>query len=50
MLRKAVYGLKDAAKVWYETVVKVVTEKGGGKKKQIEPDIICVEKKRENHW
>ena len=30
MLRKAVYGLKDAARVWYETVVRVVAEMGGG--------------------
>ena len=29
MLRKAVYGLKDAPRVWYETVVRVVTEMGG---------------------
>ena len=29
MLRKAVYGLKDATRVWYETVVRVVTEVGG---------------------
>ena len=28
-LRKAVYGLKDAAEVWYEMVVGVLTEMGG---------------------
>ena len=32
MLRKAVYDLKDAARVWYETVVGVVTEMGGRSK------------------
>ena len=29
MLRKAVYDLKGAARVWYETMVRVVTEMGG---------------------
>ena len=33
MLSKAVSGLKDAAKVWYETVVKMVTEMGGRRSK-----------------
>ena len=48
-LRKAVYDLKDAARVWYETVVGVLAEMGG-KKKQIGPNIICLEEERKNHW
>ena len=28
VLNKAVYGLKDAVRVWYETVVKVISEMG----------------------
>ena len=39
--RKSICGLKDAARVWYEAVVRVVTETQTG------PDIICVEEKRE---
>ena len=33
MLRKAVYGLKDATRVWYETVGRVITEMGGRRSK-----------------
>ena len=48
MLRKAIYGLKNGARIWYETVVKVVTN--GWKQQQIRPDIICMEKNKEKHW
>ena len=37
-LRKTVYGLKDAAKAWYEKVVKVVEELGGIRSR-LEPNI-----------
>ena len=33
MLRKAVYGLKEATRVWYEKVVRVVTKMGGRRSK-----------------
>ena len=47
MLRKAGYGLKDAARVWYETMVN--SNRNGWKKKQTGPYIICIGEKRENH-
>ena len=37
-LKKAVYGLKDAAKVWYEKVIKVV-ENLGGERSVFEPTL-----------
>ena len=37
-LKKTVYGLKDAAKAWYDKVVKVV-EKLGGVRSRLEPNI-----------
>ena len=37
-LKKTVYGLKDAAKAWYEKVVKVVSELGGNKSR-LEPNV-----------
>ena len=48
-LRKAVYGLKDAARVLYETVVGMLA-KMGRRNKQVGPNIICLEEERKNHW
>ena len=46
MLRKAIYGLNDAARVWYETGVRVVTEMGGRRSK-LDPTLF-VWRKRES--
>ena len=43
---KAVYGLKDAARVWYETVVKVISERGGQRSRLDHTLFVWKKKKR----
>ena len=45
MLNKAVYGLKDAARVWYEKVVKVISERGG-QRSRLDPTLFVGKKKK----
>ena len=45
MLNKAVYGLKDAAIFWYETVVKVISEMGG-QRSRLDPTLFVWKKKK----
>ena len=47
MLRKAVYGLKDAARVWYETMVRVVTDMGG-RRSRLDPTSFVPKKEGRN--
>ena len=44
-LKKTVYGLKDAAKAWYNKVVKVVEELGG-ERSRLEPNIFFWKNKK----
>ena len=44
-LKKTVYGLKDAARAWYDSATGVI-EKLVGKEEQDRPGVILLERKR----
>ena len=44
MLRKVVYGLKAATRLWYETIVRVVTEMGG-RRSRLDPTLFVWRKR-----